>query len=50
MTFKSKKALVFDHGLSFELAARLARDFGTVYYYMPWVFDFPRSSLVPHED
>jgi len=30
MTFKSKKALVFDHGLFVELAARLARDFGTV--------------------
>lgn len=45
MNFRDKKAMVIDHGLFVELAVRLARDFGTVYYFMPWVFDFPRSSL-----
>lgn len=37
----SKVALVFDHGLFVELALRLARDFGKVYYHAPWERGFP---------
>lgn len=31
-----KTCLVFDHGLFVELALRLSRDFGKVYYHAPW--------------
>ena len=40
----TKSCLVYDHGLFVELAARLARDFGRVYYYNPWQINYPQES------
>ena len=40
----TKSCLVYDHGLFVELAARLARDFGRVYYYNPWQSNYPKES------
>ena len=42
---KTKAVAVYDYGLFVELAARLARDFGKVYYYSPWKSSFPTSNL-----
>lgn len=39
----SKKILVYDYGLAIPVAQRLARDFGKVFYYMPWKSSFPTS-------
>lgn len=44
LNLKDKTALVYDYGLFTELAARLARDFKTVYYYVPWQDAFPKST------
>jgi hypothetical protein len=41
---QTKSCLVYDHGLFVELAARLARDFGRVYYYNPWQINYPKES------
>lgn len=38
----SKTCFVYDNGLFVELAVRLARDFGKVYYYHPFKSAFPR--------
>lgn len=44
MDFKDKIAVVYDYGLFPEVAARLARDFGTVYYYVSWEEAFPKMN------
>lgn len=41
LDLKSKKLLCWDNGLFISMCARLARDFGTVYYYSPWESAFP---------
>lgn len=43
-SLKTKCALVYDYGVFVELAATLARDFGTVYYFCPWEDGFPKSN------
>lgn len=40
---KSKSVLVYDYGSFLPLAQRLSRDFGKVYYYVPWKSGFPTS-------
>src|ERR1700747_2175867 len=42
--YRGKTVCVLDHGLFVEWAALLARDFGTVLYYMPWETSFPKSN------
>lgn len=42
--YKSKTVCVIDNGLFVELAVTLAKDFGTVLYYAPWEFTFPRTN------
>ena len=42
LNLKNKTCLVYDFGLFTEQAARLARDFGTVWYYVPWEDAFPK--------
>lgn len=45
MKLSDKKVLVVDNGLFVELAIRLARDFGKVYYCCPgWVGAFPKMN------
>lgn len=44
MRYKNKTMLFVDNGLFVEFAATLARNFGTVYYYMPWESAFPTSN------
>ncbi len=39
-----KTVMVVDNGLFCEMAVRLARDFGKVYYFCPWVDAFPRMN------
>lgn len=46
MRYKNKTALVFDNGLFTELAVKLARDFGKVYYYMPWQSAYVKSNIM----
>lgn len=41
---KSKSCLIYDNGLFVELAPRLARDFGKVWYAMPWKNAYPRAA------
>lgn len=36
INFKQKSILFIDYGLNTEFAARLARDFGKVYFWTPW--------------
>lgn len=43
-SYRSKTALVYDHGLFVELAITLSRDFGRVLYYAPWETGAPKSS------
>lgn len=40
---KDKTAIVVDNGMFIELAIRLSRDFGTVYYFSPWISEYPLS-------
>lgn len=42
--YSSKCCLIVDNGLFTELAVRMARSFGKVYYYFPWVGAFPKSN------
>jgi hypothetical protein len=42
--YSNKTVTVIDNGLFVELAARLARDFGTVRYWSPWQSAFPRGN------
>ena len=44
MDLSNKKVLVIDFGLFSEIAARLARDCGHVYYFVPWQDAFPKMS------
>ncbi len=45
MNLRDKKALVYDSGGLFtEQASRLAKDFGKVFYFCPWVDAFPKSN------
>jgi hypothetical protein len=44
MNLKSKSVLMYDYGLFAEVALRLARDFGQVYYYVPWKSSFCHSA------
>lgn len=41
---KSKSVLVADHGLFVELAPRLAREFGEVKLWVPWMSSYPRAA------
>jgi hypothetical protein len=41
---RSKCVLVADHGLFVELAPRLAREFGHVKLWVPWMSGYPRSA------
>ena len=41
MNLANVKCLVVDNGLFVDLAVRLARDFGKVWYYTPWEQSFP---------
>jgi hypothetical protein len=41
---KTKSALVADHGLFMELAQRLARDFGEVKLWVPWMSGYPKAA------
>lgn len=43
-SYRSKTALVYDHGLFVELAVTLSRDFGRVLYYSPWETCSPKSN------
>jgi hypothetical protein len=40
----TKTCLVADQGLFVEMASRLARDFGKVYYWTPWMSGYPNSA------
>jgi hypothetical protein len=42
INLSNKTCLVYDFGLFTEQAARLARDFGRVYYFCPWQDAFPK--------
>ena len=41
----NKKVLIYDYGLFPEMGVRLARDFGTVWYFCHWQSAFPKSNL-----
>src|SRR5262245_50222712 len=41
---KSKSCLIADWGLFAELAPRLARDFGQVWYFVPWANGYPKAA------
>src|ERR1017187_4256402 len=41
--FKTKSCLVWDSGCYVEIAVRLARDFGKVYYHTPVCFSYPTN-------
>ncbi len=40
---KNKTCLVYDSGCYVEVAVRLAKDFGKVFYYTPWLHSYPSS-------
>lgn len=42
--YGDKTVLVFDHGLYFHVAQKMASSFGIVYYYTPWETGFPLSN------
>lgn len=42
--YQTKSVCVYDQGLFVELAVRLAKDFGQVYYFSPWESAFPKSN------
>lgn len=46
MRYKNRTALVFDNGLFVEVALKLAKDFGKVYYFMPWTSGYPNSNIM----
>jgi hypothetical protein len=41
---KTKCCLIADNGLFAELALRLARDFGQVFYFTPWISAYPKAA------
>lgn len=41
---RTKSVLIADHGLFVMLAPRLARDFGEVRYWSPWMSRYPRAA------
>lgn len=41
---KAKSVLVADHGLFMELAPRLAREFGEVKLWVPWMSGYPKAA------
>jgi len=51
MNLKTKKVLCYDIGLFTEQCARLAKDFGQVWYFTPWADLFPHSNkaLIGHD-
>jgi hypothetical protein len=42
--YSTKSCLIADHGLFVELAPRLARDFGEVKLFVPWMSGYPRAA------
>lgn len=42
--YADKTVCVYDNGLYFSVAQKLANDFGKVYYYTPWEGAFPTSN------
>ncbi len=44
VNLKQKTALVYDFGLFTEQASRLSRDFGKVWYFVPWQSAFPKTN------
>lgn len=44
MDYSNKCVCIIDNGLFVELAVTLAKSFGKVYYFMPWVNAFPQSN------
>ena len=46
MRYKSKSVLIYDNGLFVEWAVKLAKEFGKVYYYMPWASGYPKSNIM----
>jgi hypothetical protein len=44
MMYRDKTMLFVDNGLFVEFAALLGKEFGTVYYFMPWESAFPTSN------
>ncbi len=45
INLKDKKVLCYDHGVCLEAAIRLARDFGTVWYYTNWKEAYPTIEM-----
>src|SRR4029077_14457061 len=43
---KQRTCLVWDNGLFIEMAVTLAKDFGRVIYFAPWVSGYPRSNAL----
>ncbi len=41
---KDKKVLIYDHNQFLEIAVRLAKDFGSVFYFSNWQIDFPSAA------
>lgn len=41
---KNKSCLIYDNGLFVEIAPRLARDFGQVFYFSPWKSAYPKEA------
>lgn len=41
MDLKGKTALIYDHGIFFELALKLSESFGQIYYYCPYESAYP---------
>lgn len=43
-SYKSKTLLIIDNGIFVEMAVKLSKWFGAVYYYSPWESAFPKSN------
>jgi hypothetical protein len=44
MSYRQRTVAIIDNGLFVEMAAVLAKDFGTVYYCCPWESAFPKTN------
>ena len=44
-SYKNKSVCVVDHGLFAEIAVKLTKEFGTVYYFCPWTGGYPKSNV-----
>lgn len=44
VNLKNKSVLIADHGLFMELAPRLAREYGEVKLFVPWVSGYPKAA------